>query len=201
MSPKLKLLVLILISSGMLIFTNFILIIIITISAFIILFTRGIQGKFTSWVKPLFLVFLLVVLLQSFTFSGFGFSLEGFYSGVLYAMRLLMLTTLVFLFVQTTRVGGLAEAFDFMPTSISQVLVLALSLLPNMTELIKQIVNAQKSRGLNFRSPNIFRTYFPILIPLFAKTLYRSEHMALAMQARGFEGGEPTPESPTTPIP
>lgn len=187
MNPKLKLLMLILVSSSMLVFTNFILIGSIAIAAFIMLLVSGIQKKFTPWIKPLFLVFLVVVLLQSLTFSGFGFSLEGFYYGVLYSTRLLSLITLVFLFVQTTPMNSLVEALNFMPTSILQVLILTLSFLPNITELTEKIINAQKCRGLNFRSLNIFRTYFPILIPLFAKTLYRSEKMALAMQARGLE--------------
>lgn len=187
MNPKLKLLLLILASSSMLIFTNFIFIGAIAIAAFIMLFAKGIQEKLIPWIKPLLLVFLAVVLLQSLTFSGFGFSLEGFYWGILYATRLLTLITLVFLFVQTTTISQLVEAFNFLPATILQILILTLSLLPNMTDLTGKIVNAQKSRGLNFKSFNIFKTYFSILIPLFAKTLYRSEKMALAMQARGFE--------------
>jgi len=189
MNPKIKLLSLILLSSMMLFFTNFIFISILAVSALILIFIFGAQENFVKWVKPLLFVFIIVVLLNTFTFSGLFGSIVGFQFGVLYALRLFVLMTLVFLFVQTTSVSGLGKAFDFMPRSISQVLVLTLALIPQVTELTEKILNAQKSRGLNFRSPNIFRTYFPVLVPLFAKTLDRSEHMALAMQARGFESG------------
>ena len=187
MNLKLKLLILIIASSSMLIFANFILIVTIATIAFTLLIINKLQEKFIPWIKPLLLVFLIVIFLQSLTFSGLGLSLAGFYWGILYASRLLTLVTLVFLFVQTITISQLAETFNFLPVTLSQILILTLSLLPNMTELTEKIVNAQRARGLNFKSFNIFKTYFPILIPLFAKTLYRSEKMALAMQARGFE--------------
>ena len=59
-------------------------------------------------------------------------------------------------------------------------------MLPNVSLLASKVMNAQKARGLNFRSPNVTRTYFPVMVPLLAKTLERSEKMALAMEARGF---------------
>lgn len=187
MKPKNKLLALILTSSSMLFFTNFMFIAAVVFTTAALFFAAGIQEKFIDWLKPLFFVILAVILLQSLTFSGFGLSLKGFYLGILYALRLLALVMLVFLFTQTTTINGLAEAFDFLPINVSEVLILTLSLLPRITKLTKKIVNAQKARGYNFRSINIFKTYLPILIPLFAKILYQSEQMALAMQSRGFE--------------
>ena len=186
MKPKVKLVILILVSTCMLIFPNFLLILIATLVTFALIFACGVKDKFMSWTKPLSLVFVVVILLQSFTYGGLGFSIEGFHFGILYAMRVLALLTLVFLFVQTTTISKLAEAFDFLPKSISQVLVLALALMPSVTNLTENIINAQKSRAMSFRTLNVFRTYFPVLVPLFAKMLYRSEHMSLAMQARGY---------------
>ncbi len=189
MNPKVKLLILVLVSSGMLLFTNFIVITIAAVSAVALVFVFNIQDKFMPWIKPLLLAFVVIVLLQTFTYAGLSFSMLGFQYGLLFAMRIFVLLTMVFIFVQTTTMGRLAEAFDFLPRTISQVLVMALSMLPNVMELAEKIMNAQKSRGLSFRSPNITRTYFPVLVPLVAKTLERSERMALAMQARGFDDG------------
>ena len=188
MNPKIKLLALVLTSTAMLLFPNPSLLIILLIATSSMIFFYRIHREFALWLKPLSIVFILIVVLQSFTFGGIGFSFAGLYSGVFYSARLFVLITLVFVFVQTTGLSGLASAFGFLPGTISQVLVLALGLIPTVTDLTQKILNAQKSRGLSFRSPNIFRTYFPILVPLFAKTLDRSERMALAMKARGYEG-------------
>jgi energy-coupling factor transport system permease protein len=68
------------------------------------------------------------------------------------------------------------------------VLMLSLKLLPLVKDEAIKIINAQKSRGLNFKSLNFSRTYFPVMIPLFSKTLERSNRLALAMESRGFEG-------------
>ena len=189
MNPKLKLLALILTSTAMLLFPEPALILIVLVGSFSMTIISRTHREFAVWLKPLSLVFMLIVVIQAFTFGGLGFSVAGLYFGLLYSARLFSLITLVFVFVQTTGLGGMASAFDFLPGTISQVLVLALGLIPTVTDLTQKILNAQRSRGLSFRSPNILRTYFPILVPLFAKTLDRSERMALAMQARGYETG------------
>ena len=186
MNPKLKLLALILMSSTMMFFTNFLFIGVTAFTLVTLLFVFGVHRRFIPWIKPLTLAFVIIVLLQSLTFNGTFLSIGGFYYGILFSLRIFALVTLIFLFVETTPASRLAEAFDFLPESISQVLVLALALMPSVTNLTENIINAQKSRAMSFRTLNVFRTYFPVLVPLFAKMLYRSEHMSLAMQARGY---------------
>jgi energy-coupling factor transport system permease protein len=185
MRPKIKLLVLA--SSLMLFFTNLYSVVFVAAASLLLVLVLGLWGRFLPWLRPLVIVFVIIVILQSFTYAGIGFSIAGLYNGLFFSVRLFSLLTLVFLFVQTTSPGRLAEAFGFLPGAVSQVLVMALSLIPNVARLAESIMNAQKCRGLNFRSLNITRTYFPLLVPLFAKTLDRSEKMALAMQARGFD--------------
>jgi energy-coupling factor transport system permease protein len=80
------------------------------------------------------------------------------------------------------------EAFSFLPGSLRHVFVLSLALIPQVTELAGKVIAAQKARGLSFRTPNIARTYAPVMVPIFAKMLEKSERMALAMEARGFDG-------------
>jgi energy-coupling factor transporter transmembrane protein EcfT len=92
----------------------------------------------------------------------------------------------VFVFAETTPPGQMSYAFGFLPFSISQVLTLSLMMLPGVVALVRNIVTAQKARGMSFRSPNVLRTYLPVMVPLFGKMLYRSEKMGLAMKARGY---------------
>ena len=114
------------------------------------------------------------------------FSVLGLMDGVNFSLRIYALILSVFLMVNTTQTSRLAEAFFFLPRDLRQILVISLTMLPNVSLLASKVMNAQKARGLNFRSPNVTRTYFPVMVPLLAKTLERSEKMALAMEARGF---------------
>ena len=188
MNPKLKLLAVVLLSTSMIIFPNPYIIVAVAALTVIFILVYRLHNKFAPWIKPLILVFLIVILLHTFAFNTLIFSIRGFYDGILFSMRIFSLLAIVFVFVETTPMSGLADAFDFLPGSLPAVLVLALSLVPGITALSGKIISAQKARGLNFRTVNIFRTYFPVMVPLFAKTLYTSEKMALAMQARGFDG-------------
>lgn len=187
LNSKIKLLILVAVSSFMIFFTNIVTVGIIAIISVILVFITGTKSKFFAWIKPLSLGFVMILLFHTFYFSGIGFSYIGLYSGLLYALRVVSLIILVFLFSGTTSLERMANAFAFLPESVQMVLVLALSLLPKTMELATNIINAQKSRGLNFKAFNISRTYFPILVPLFAQSLKRSEYMSLAMSARGLE--------------
>ena len=186
MNPKLKLLILVMTTSALLLFPNIIVILIITASSIALLTAKGLHENYLVWAKSIAIIMFVIIALQSFTYLGVGFSVAGFYFGVMIAMRFLAFLTLVTIFVHTTSTSELRDAFSFLPYTISTVFFLALVLLPKTAMLLENIVNAQKSRGLNFRSPNIFRTYFPILVPLFGKALTQSERMALAMEARGW---------------
>jgi len=186
MNPKVKLLLLIIISTSMLLYTNLMLLRITLIALVGTIIALRLVRRFVPWLKPLSLAMAAVIILQAFTFNGVFFSFEGMFYGFLFAVRLCILVALVFIFVETTPASKLAEAFNFLPKDISQVLVLAMALIPSVTDLAEKVINAQKSRAMSFRTPNIFRTYFPVLVPIFGKMLYRAEHMSLAMEARGY---------------
>ncbi len=185
-SPRLKLLLMLAATTWMLVFPD-----LLTVAAFAaasasLLFAFGVQGKFAQWLKPLALVAASVILVQSFASSWPAFSADGFVRGVLYAARISTLLMLVSLFIHTTSTSGLGEAFGFLPGHLKTVLLMSLAMLPRLTSLAQSILNAQRCRGLSFRSPNISRTYFPLLVPLFGKALDQSERMGYAMLSRGY---------------
>ena len=56
-----------------------------------------------------------------------------------------------------------------------------------------RIMNAQKARGVDFGEGSIIqkvKAMIPILIPLFATSLKRADSLAIAMEARGYQGGK-----------
>lgn len=157
------------------------------LSVVFIVFLLKIQSKFFEWIKPILLVGFFVIVLQSFSYIPFEFSIEGIIFGITISIRLITLLTVVFIFTSTTSPKDILEAFSFLPYEVATMLMLSLRFIPLVKDEVTKIINAQKSRGLDFRNPNILKTYFPIFVPLFAKTLEGSNHLALAMESRGFK--------------
>lgn len=186
MNARLKILLLLAFSSFMLVTTNDMILRISVIFIVSLVFIYRVHYKLFEWIRPMILVFVLIIFIQYATFPGGAFTTTGLYWGFVFSLRLFTMIAAVFLLVYTTPMSKLAEAFSFLPGSLSQIFVLSLALVPGVGDLAGNIVRSQKSRGMNFRSPNIFTTYMPVLVPLFGKTLYKSEKMSLAMQARGY---------------
>jgi len=190
MNPKIKILLLIIISTFALFIKDLFYISLFCISIIFVIFLFKIQSKFFEWIKPISIICSFIIILQTFTYIPIKFSLEGLIFGVTISLRLFVVLSVVFTFVSTTSMKELSESFSFLPNDLALMIMLAFRLLPLVKDETIKIINAQKSRGLNFKSLNFFDTYFPIMIPLFSKTLERSNHLALAMESRGFEQNE-----------
>jgi energy-coupling factor transport system permease protein len=66
---------------------------------------------------------------------------------------------------------------------------MAMRFVPTLAKEAQTIIDAQKSRGLEFEKGNIFqkvKKYIPILIPLIISSLRRAEIIADAMESRAF---------------
>lgn len=140
-----------------------------------------IKQKFSiyiSWLKPLFVAVIIVFIIQLLT--------EGLILGILSALRILSLSSLIFLLIYTTQLKYIIKALDFFPPQISYILSLSLGMIPQLTKEIKQVAIAQQARGHKINW-NIFKSYLPILLPLFTKSFIRSEQISISMQARGFQ--------------
>jgi len=190
MNSKIKLLLLIIISTCALFIKDLLYISLFSITIIISIFLLRIHSKLLEWVKPISIICFFIVILQTFTYAALKFSFEGLMFGIVMSLRLFFVLSVVFIFVSTTPVKELFESFSFLPSELAIMLMLAFRLLPLVNDETLKIINAQKSRGLNFKSLNFFKTYFPILVPLFSKTLEKSNRLALAMESRGFEGSK-----------
>ena len=76
---------------------------------------------------------------------------------------------------------------------IGLMLSLSLRFVPTLMDDTTRIMNAQKARGVDFDEGNIIqkvRSIIPILIPLFASSFKRADALAIAMEARGYQGSE-----------
>ncbi len=76
---------------------------------------------------------------------------------------------------------------------MSMMMSIALRFIPTLTEETDRIMKAQKSRGADFESGNIFakaKGLIPILVPLFVSAFQRANELAMAMESRCYRGAE-----------
>ena len=74
---------------------------------------------------------------------------------------------------------------------LALIMSLTLSFIPSLIEETDRIIRAQKARGANFDTGNLFKrakAFIPILIPLLIGGFRRAEELANAMNSRCYEG-------------
>lgn len=133
----------------------------------------------------------------------FNITDEGIKFGVLISLRLMLLIIFSSLLTFTTSPVQLTDAMEkiLSPLSkfgvpsheIAMMMTIALRFIPTLIEETDKIIKAQKSRGVDFESGNIFRRlkmFVPILVPLFLSSFRRADDLAMAMEARCYRGGE-----------
>jgi energy-coupling factor transport system permease protein len=70
---------------------------------------------------------------------------------------------------------------------------ISLRFIPTLMQETDKIMKAQIARGVEFSSGPIkerIKAVIPLLIPLFVSSFKRAEELAIAMEARGYRGGE-----------
>jgi len=76
---------------------------------------------------------------------------------------------------------------------LAMMMTIALRFIPTLMEETEKIMKAQKARGADFESGNIFKrakSLVPLLVPLFVSAFRRADDLAMAMEARCYRGGE-----------
>ena len=77
--------------------------------------------------------------------------------------------------------------------AISMMMSIALRFIPILIEETDKIMKAQMARGADFDNGNILRrakNMVPLLVPLFVSAFRRADDLAMAMEARCYNGGE-----------
>lgn len=123
-------------------------------------------------------------------------------AGIIFCRFLLIIFYSTVLTVTTTPLS-LADAVEKILTpfkiikvpahEIGLMLSMSLRFVPTLVDDTNRIMNAQRARGVDFGEGNLLkkiRSFIPILIPLFASSFKRADALAIAMEARGYRGGE-----------
>jgi energy-coupling factor transport system permease protein len=138
-------------------------------------------------------VFSVVIFVLNFIFT------QNIETSVLYAARFVAIVVSTSLFFITTSPDELEQVmktFRF-PRDVVFAFVTAVRFIPVMFLDTIQIMDAQKSRGLELEKGNVFRrvrNMIPILIPLVVNSVVRSGELAEAMESRAY-GAVPRPTS------
>ncbi len=114
-----------------------------------------------------------------------------------------MLITCTFLLTYTTSPIALTDGLESLMNplkkirvpvhELSMMMCIALRFIPTLIEETDKIMSAQKARGADFESGNLFqkaRALVPVLVPLFISAFRRADELATAMECRCYHGGE-----------
>ena len=85
------------------------------------------------------------------------------------------------------------KVFHIKVHEIAMMMTIALRFIPTLLDETDKIMSAQKARGADMESGNVFqkvKALIPVLIPLFVSAFRRAYELAVAMECRCYQGGE-----------
>ena len=173
----------------------------------------AIPGKsIVRGMKPLVMILVFTGVLNLFfnkdgrvlvDFWGITITTGGAERAAFMLVRILMLVTATFLLTYTTSPISLTDGLESLMNplkvikvpvhELSMMMCIALRFIPTLIEETDKIMSAQKARGADFETGNIFqraKALVPILVPLFISAFRRADELATAMECRCYHGGE-----------
>lgn len=127
----------------------------------------------------------------------------GLKQGVFISLRLLYLIIMTTILTLTSTPIEITDGMESLlspfkklglPThELALMMSISLRFIPTLMQETEKIMKAQAARGVEFTSGPIkdrMKAVVPLLIPLFISAFKRAEELAIAMEARGYRGGE-----------
>ncbi len=161
--------------------------------------------------RAIFFLLLITVFFNLFLVPGtvvvkfwvFTITREGIRTALSMAVRLIYLIIGSSVMTLTTTPNDLTDGLEkalsplkkiHVPVhEIAMMMSIALRFIPILMEETDKIMKAQQARGADFESGNLIqraKNMVPLLVPLFISAFRRANDLAMAMEARGYHGGE-----------
>ena len=162
--------------------------------------------------KPIVVLLMFTVVMNLFLTRGgdtlahfwiFTITEEGLRTSVFMAILLIYLVMGSSIMTFTTSPNGLTDGLEKLLRPLNRINIpvhevtmmmsIALRFIPILLEETDKIMKAQLARGADFESGNIIqraKAMTPILVPLFVSAFRRANDLAMAMEARCYNGGE-----------
>ena len=161
--------------------------------------------------KPVLFLVAITGILNLFYTSGdpiwqWGFlkiTVEGIWAAIFMILRIVMLICCTFLLTYTTSPIMLTDGLENLLSPLKKIKVpvhelsmmmsIALRFIPTLIEETDKIMSAQRARGADFDTGNLFqkaKALVPLLVPLFVSSFRRADELAVAMECRCYHGGD-----------
>ena len=161
--------------------------------------------------KPMIMMMIFLLVINSlsirtgevlFTIGTFNIYSDAIFNTLFVIVRLLLMISITTLLTATTKPLDLTMGIEWMlkpleiihfPThEVAMMVSIALRFIPTIIEETIRIMNAQKSRGVDFENGKLTEKITAILsliVPLFSVAFERAYELADAMEARGYVPG------------
>ena len=212
LDPRVKLIGTLVFIISLFTFNHFAGYIVASIYLFGIIKTSKVPFKFiVKGLKPVMMIFLFTVAFNLFMTPGrvlvsFGFlkvTLEGIRIAVFMGIRLTYLILGSSIMTFTTTPNDLTDGLESVMGPLNKIKVpvheiammmsIALRFIPILLEETDKIMNAQMARGADFETGGLVKrakNMIPLLVPLFISAFRRANDLAMAMEARCYQGGQ-----------
>ena len=140
---------------------------------------------------------------QLWHWGPFYITSTGIMNAVLMTIRLIYLIIGTSLMTLTTTPNQLTDGLERLMRPLNRIHVpvheiammmsIALRFIPILMEETDKIMKAQMARGADFENGNLIqkaKNMIPLLIPLFVSAFRRADDLAMAMEARCYNGGD-----------
>lgn len=161
--------------------------------------------------KPMIMMMIFLLLINSltirtgevlFVIGSFAVYKDAVFNTLFVVVRLLLMVSITTLLTATTNPLDLTlgiewllkplEILHFPSHEVAMMVSIALRFIPTIIEETMRIMNAQKSRGVDFENGKLAEKISAILsliVPLFSVAFERAYELADAMEARGYVPG------------
>lgn len=160
--------------------------------------------------KAIFIIIIFTFVINIFMMDGrvlwhwkfLTITYEGTYRAFFMAARLILLIIGSSLLTLCTKPIALTDGLEKLLKGFSKIgvpsheialmMTIALRFIPTLLDETDKIMKAQQARGADFESGNIMKrakNLIPILVPLFISSFRIAQDLALAMEARCYNGG------------
>lgn len=191
---------------------NYMSLLLITMASLLVVLSTRISFKmYLKSMRVILFVVLFTGILNIFYGSGevlwewwiIKITQGGINNAIFVTVRIATLVMISSVLTFTTSPSDLTDAierllkpltfFHIKVHEIAMMMTIALRFIPVLLEETDKIMNAQKARGADMESGNVFkrvRALIPVLIPLFVSSFRRANDLAMAMECRCYNGGK-----------
>ncbi|MPM52293.1 Energy-coupling factor transporter transmembrane protein EcfT [bioreactor metagenome] len=161
--------------------------------------------------KSLIFIIVFTALINIFTTKGntvlfilwkFTVTLEGVLFAIKMCLRIVLLIIGSSILTLTTTPIKLTDGIEYLlkpfekigvpAHDIAMMMTIALRFIPTLLDETDKIIKAQQARGADFDTGKLTdkaKALVPILVPLFISAFRRADELAIAMEARCYNGG------------